>query len=65
MFRDNATRQASICVVVTQARSSACSPYSPNETDAPRHAVPVRLPRWAFRYLTRLGINGMVSKSFR
>jgi hypothetical protein len=60
MLRDKATRHASSCVVVTHARSSACNPYSPNATVAPRHAVPVRLPRWALRYFTLLGIIGIV-----
>src|SRR5207247_8406462 len=39
--------------------SDVCSSdlYSPNASVAPRCAVPRIRPRWAFRYLTRLGIS--------
>src|SRR5438132_8907244 len=56
-LRESATRAASICRFVTQPGSSAFSPYSPNASVAPRCAVPRIRPRWAFRYLTRLGIS--------
>src|SRR5207249_6509217 len=56
-LRASATRAASICRLVTQPGSSAFSPYSPNASVAPRCAVPRIRPRWAFRYLTRLGIS--------
>src|SRR5438552_4539908 len=56
-LRASATRAASICRLVTQPGSSAFSPYSPNAGVAPRCAVPRIRPRWAFRYLTRLGIS--------
>ena len=58
-IRDNVTRHASICVAVIHARSNACKPYSPNETDAPRQAIPARLPRCCLRCLTLEGINGI------
>src|SRR5438876_1145453 len=56
-LRASATRAASICRLVPQPGSSAFSPYSPNASVAPRCAVPRIRPRWAFRYLTRLGIS--------
>src|SRR5882762_6767680 len=59
MLRVNATRAASICVFVIHARSSVCNPNSPKLIRKLREAVPLRLPRWDFRYFTRLGINGM------
>src|ERR1700737_458518 len=59
MLRVNATRAASICVFVIQARSSVCRPNSPKLIRRLRVAVPLRLPRWVFRYFTRFGINGM------
>src|SRR5204863_3478553 len=59
MLRVNATRAASICVFVIQARSSVCRPNSPKLILRLREAVPLRLPRWDFRYFTRLGINGI------
>src|SRR5216683_268578 len=59
MLRVNATRAASICVFVIQARSSVCNPNSPKLIRRLREAVPLRLPRWDFRYFTRLGINGI------
>jgi hypothetical protein len=59
MFRVRATRAASIWVLVIQARSSVCRPNSPKSMRRLREAVPLRLPRWVLRYLTRLGINGM------
>src|SRR2546423_10237076 len=59
MLRVNATRAASICVFVIHARSSVCNPNSPKLIRKLREAVPLRLPRWDFRYFTRLGINGI------
>src|SRR5207237_6818931 len=59
MLRVNATRAASICVFVIQARSSVCRPNSPKLIRTLRVAVPLRLPRWDLRYFTRLGINGI------
>src|SRR5213082_54636 len=59
MLRVNATRAASICVFVIHARSSVCKPNSPKLIRKLREAVPLRLPRWDFRYFTRLGINGI------
>src|ERR1700751_3068304 len=59
MLRVSATRAASNCVLVIQARSSVCSPNSPKSILRLREAVPLRLPRWAFRYFTRFGINGI------
>src|SRR6266705_2456161 len=59
MLRVRATRAASICVFVIQARSSVCNPNSPKSIRRLREAVPLRLPRWDLRYFTRLGINGI------
>src|SRR6202030_977495 len=59
MLRVNATRAASICVFVIHARSSVCNPNSPKLIRKLREAVPLRLPRWDFRYFTRFGINGI------
>src|SRR5919106_6371350 len=59
MLRVSATRAASSCVLVIQARSSVCKPNSPKSILRLREAVPFRLPRWAFRYFTRFGINGI------
>src|SRR6187551_2250031 len=59
MLRVSATRAASNCVFVIQARSSVCKPNSPKSILRLREAVPFRLPRWAFRYFTRFGINGI------
>src|SRR5947199_4703071 len=59
MFRVSATRAASSCVFVIQARSSVCKPNSPKSILKLREAVPLRLPRWDFRYFTRFGINGI------
>src|SRR6266404_7883300 len=59
MLRVSATRAASICVLVIHARSSVCNPNSPKLIRKLREAVPLRLPRWDFRYFTRLGINGI------
>src|SRR5687767_12269870 len=56
-LRVSATRAASIWRLVTQPGSSAFSPYSPKASDEPRWALPRMLPRWALRYLTRLGIS--------
>src|SRR6201994_2988043 len=60
ILRVRATRAASICVFVTHARSSVCRAKEPKSILIVRVAVPARLPRWVFRYLTRLGIKGMV-----
>src|SRR5207237_9219815 len=60
MLRVRATRAASICVFVIQARSSVCNPNSPKSIRKLREAVPFRLPRWDLRYFTRLGISGIV-----
>src|SRR5437016_1020458 len=59
MLRVRATRAASNCVFVIQARSSVCSPNSPKSILRLREAVPLRLPRWDLRYFTRFGINGI------
>src|SRR6266567_2108854 len=59
MLRVRATRAASNCVFVIQARSSVCKPNSPKSILRLREAVPLRLPRWDLRYFTRFGINGM------
>src|SRR5262245_62602829 len=59
MLRVRATRAASNCVFVIQARSSVCKPNSPKSILRLREAVPFRLPRWDFRYFTRFGINGI------
>src|SRR4051794_13348401 len=59
MLRVSATRAASNWVLVIHARSSVCKPNSPKSILRLREAVPFRLPRWAFRYLTRFGINGI------
>src|SRR6185436_4357792 len=50
-------RAASICRAVTQPGSSACKPYSPKLTSAPRNALPVMRPRICLRHFTRFGIN--------
>src|SRR6516165_11074422 len=59
MLRVSATRAASSCVLVIHARSSVCKPNSPKSILRLREAVPFRLTRWAFRYFTRFGINGI------
>src|SRR6266566_4181890 len=59
MKRVIATRAASICLVSSQHRSSACSPYSPKATVLQRVAIPVRWPRCILRYFTLSGINGI------
>src|SRR5262249_48906410 len=59
MLRVRATRAASNCVFVIHARSSVCNPNSPKSILRLREAVPLRLPRWDFRYFTRFGINGI------
>src|SRR5438105_15861272 len=59
ILRVSATRAASICVFVIHARSSVYSPNSPKLIRKLREAVPLRLPRWDFRYFTRLGMNGI------
>src|SRR5256712_6960615 len=56
-LRVRATRAASIWRLVTQPGSSALSPYSPTDSVEPRCALPRMFPRWALRYLTRLGIS--------
>src|SRR6266571_5403418 len=59
MLRVRATRAASNWVFVIQARSRVCKPNSPKSILRLREAVPLRLPRWDFRYFTRFGIKGM------
>src|ERR1700736_1276686 len=59
ILRVNATRAASIWVLVIQARSSVCKAYSPKAIEIFREALPVRLPRCVFRYFTLFGINGI------
>src|SRR4030095_1875952 len=59
ILRVSATRAASSCVLVIQARSRVCKPNSPKSILRLREAVPLRLPRWDFRYFTRFGINGI------
>src|SRR6185437_541825 len=59
MLRVSATRAASNCVFVIHALSSVCNPNSPKSILRLREAVPLRLPRWDFRYFTRFGINGI------
>src|SRR5215831_17980906 len=44
---------------LSQPPSSACRPNSPNATLLPRLALPLTLPRWLFRYFTRLGMSGI------
>src|ERR671922_773834 len=56
-LRVSATRAASIWRFVTQPGSGAFRPYSPKASVEPRCALPRMLPRWALRYLTRLGIS--------
>src|SRR5687767_5551678 len=56
-LRASVTRAASIWRLVTHAGSSAFSPKSPKDRVDPRWALPFMRPRWAFRYLTRLGIS--------
>src|SRR5262249_42821856 len=59
ILRVNATRAASICVLVSQARSRVCKAYSPNAMEMFRVALPARLPRCVLRYFTLFGINGI------
>src|SRR6266566_2787333 len=59
ILRVRATRAASSCVLVIQARSRLCKPNSPKSILRLREAVPLRLPRWDFRYFTRFGIKGI------
>src|SRR6266404_8209688 len=61
ILRVSATRAASSCVFVIQARSSVCKPNSPKSILRLREAVPLRLPRWDLRYFTRFVINGMAT----
>src|SRR6267143_2177052 len=56
-LRVSATRAASIWRLVTHPGSSALRPYSPKASVEPRYALPRMLPRWALRYMTRLGIS--------
>src|ERR671919_520970 len=56
-LRVRATRAASIWRLVTQPGSSALRPSSPKASVDPSWALPRMLPRWALRYLTRLGIS--------
>src|SRR6516225_9587476 len=59
MLRVKATRAASTCVLVIQARSSVCKAYSPKAMETFRVALPARLPRCVLRYFTLFGINGI------
>src|SRR5580693_3125348 len=52
-----AIRAASIWRAVSQPGSMAWIPKSPNETEVPPRAAPVRRPRCVLRCLTFLGIN--------
>src|SRR5438105_6405508 len=52
-------RPASMASALSQPPSRAWSPYSPNVTVLPRVALPFTLPRWLFRYFTRLGMSGI------
>src|SRR2546426_507859 len=63
ILRAIATRAASICLVSSQQRSSACKPYSPKATVWPRVARPARLPRCILRYFTLSGIRGINQSS--
>src|SRR5215207_3854285 len=56
-LRVSATRAASIWRLVIHPGSSALRPNSPKARVEPRYALPRMLPRWALRYLTRLGIS--------
>src|SRR5947209_6950041 len=53
------TRPASIASALSQPPSSDCRPNSPIATKLPRWALPLTLPRWVLRNLTRLGIIAM------
>src|SRR5829696_1129278 len=57
IFRVIATRAASICRLVIQPRSTALSPYSPNDTLVPRLANPRLRPRCSLRHFTRFGCS--------
>src|SRR3954454_1347017 len=57
MKRVMAIRAALVWRFVTQPHSSAFNPNSPNESEEPRHALPVIRPRCCFRNLTFFGIN--------
>src|SRR3954467_4963204 len=59
MLRVSATRAASICVLVIQARDKLWRANEPKSILTVRVAVPARLPRWVLRYFTRLGIKGI------
>src|SRR5580700_6028878 len=59
MLRVNATRAASIWVLVIHARSSVCKAYSPKAIEMFRVALPVRLPRCVLRYFSFHGIDGI------
>src|SRR5437660_11252500 len=52
-------RPASMASALSQPPSVACRPKSPNVTVLPRAALPFTLPRWLFRYFTRLGMSGI------
>src|SRR5262249_11750859 len=56
MNRVIATREASICLLVTHAGSRAFRPYSPHDISDPRVARPLIRPRCCFRYFILLGI---------
>src|SRR5829696_2008331 len=55
ILRVMAIRAASIWRLVTQPRSSALRPYSPNSTRVPPFELPRMRPRCCLRCLTRLG----------
>src|SRR5258707_15580420 len=52
-------RPASIASALSQPPSRDWRPKSPKLTVLPRVALPLTVPRWLFRYLTRLGISGI------
>src|SRR6516162_3497858 len=56
-WRVMAIRAASIWRAVSQPGSVAWMPKSPNCTEVPPLAAPVRRPRWVLRCLTFLGIS--------
>src|SRR5512134_1802670 len=64
-LRVSATRAASIWRFVTHPGSSRLRPSSPKASVEPRWALPRMRPRWALRYLTRLGISMVGRLRFR
>src|SRR5437588_5455868 len=56
-WRVIARRADSICRLVIQEASSACSPKVPKAMWLPRWAAPRRWPRWILRCLVRFGIS--------